>query len=118
MHARIMMRGGGRGRTMCVVERVHARIMRGEGGGQSFAVGRVHARRKGMKGEDQSNPMCVLERVHARRRRGRRRRGTTNLCSGQGACEEERDEGGGPIKSNVCVGESACEKEEGDDKFM
>ena len=72
--------------------------------------------------------MCVLERVHARRRRGRRRkgrrrRGRTNLCSGQGACEEERDEGGGPIKSNVCVGESACEKEEGEkeegeDKFM
>ena len=40
-------------------------------------------------------------RRKGRRRKGRRRRGRTNLCSGQGACEEERDEGGGPIKSNV-----------------
>ena len=51
----------------------------GGGGGQIYEVGRVHARRKGMRGEDQSNRMCVLERVHARRRRGRRRRGRTNL---------------------------------------
>ena len=41
VHARIMMRGGGRGRTMCLVEREHARIMMrggGRGGGQMCVV--------------------------------------------------------------------------------
>ena len=85
------MRGGGEGicvwwRSAC--ENNEERRREGEDtvcGGESVCEN---------NDERRGRTMCVVEKC-------------MRVCSGQGACEEERDEGGGLIKSNVCVGESA-----------